>query len=80
LDSQFVIWDIEINLTIVVIEKHALVLHIMPIDTEQLKSHKILHEHGIFVDKEQSHYAIVNEIVLAVAFLICEGRDIIPDL
>ena len=79
LDSQFVIRDIEIDLITVIIEEHATVVNVMAIDTEQVNRHKILQEHRVLIDKEQPENAGINEVVLTVAFLISQGRCIIPE-
>ena len=42
LDSQLIIWNIEINLIAVIIEEYASIVNIVTIDTEQLNSHKVL--------------------------------------
>ena len=42
LDSQLIIWNIEINFVTVIIEEYTSIVNIVTIDTEQLNSHKVL--------------------------------------
>ena len=69
--SQLGFRNIKVNFKAIVIKEHTLVFWIVAINAEQLEGYKILELHGVFVDKEQTEYAGVDEIVFAVTFLIC---------